>query len=522
MCGRYASSRKPEDLAEEFEIDRARLSRDRGRAAGARLQRRPHQGGLRRPGPPRAGRREPDRAAAARAALGAGAVLGQGPLDRQPDDQRPHGDRRPRSRPSGEPSPSGAACCPPTATTSGTPTEQRDQGRQAAQAAVLHPPRGRVGDGDGRALRDLEGPDPRRRRPRALPVDLHGADHEAEDAVGHIHDRMPLLVEPERYAEWLDPAATATEDPRAAGAGGARPAGGLPGLHLVNNVRNNGPELVEPLPGRGRARRRPGVPRRVRGRDRGPHLGDAARRRPAARRPGPAPRATLFLSTAPGAAPTPPTWSRLARALPRAGDHRDPARAALARRRAQRSPRPRRSSTRPSSPSSTGCGSRTPLVARRAQCRRPERRAAPPTTSAPPAVLALSFPLHPPGKPEKSPARRAARRAGARRWWSRASATRSGRPRSSPPAQPLVVVPAADHGLKVPSAAGRRRRRPDRGRGARGACIEADALEWSAGGRRESSGRPGVLAMLSRNARTPTGSSRSRCSCGPPMTAERR
>ena len=25
MCGRYASSRRPEDLAEEFEIDRARL-----------------------------------------------------------------------------------------------------------------------------------------------------------------------------------------------------------------------------------------------------------------------------------------------------------------------------------------------------------------------------------------------------------------------------------------------------------------------------------------------------------------
>src|SRR6516162_7399047 len=27
----------------------------------------------------------------------------------------------------------------------------------------------------------------------------------AEDALGRIHDRMPLLVEPARYAEWLDP-----------------------------------------------------------------------------------------------------------------------------------------------------------------------------------------------------------------------------------------------------------------------------------------------------------------------------
>ena len=26
MCGRYASSRKPEDLAEEFEIDRNRVT----------------------------------------------------------------------------------------------------------------------------------------------------------------------------------------------------------------------------------------------------------------------------------------------------------------------------------------------------------------------------------------------------------------------------------------------------------------------------------------------------------------
>ncbi len=28
---------------------------------------------------------------------------------------------------------------------------------------------------------------------------------EAEDAVGHIHDRMPLMVERERWAAWLDP-----------------------------------------------------------------------------------------------------------------------------------------------------------------------------------------------------------------------------------------------------------------------------------------------------------------------------
>ncbi len=71
----------------------------------------------------------------------------------------------------------------------------------------------------------------------------------AEDAVGHIHDRMPLLVEPERYAAWLDP----TQDdpellrsllvPAAPGRLEAYPVS-----TAVNNVRNNGPELLEPLP----------------------------------------------------------------------------------------------------------------------------------------------------------------------------------------------------------------------------------------------------------------------------------
>ena len=72
---------------------------------------------------------------------------------------------------------------------------------------------------------------------------------EAEDAVGHIHDRMPLMVERDRWAAWLDPAPADAEDLL----GLLRPAapGNLdayPVATLVNNVRNNGPELLEPLP----------------------------------------------------------------------------------------------------------------------------------------------------------------------------------------------------------------------------------------------------------------------------------
>ena len=70
----------------------------------------------------------------------------------------------------------------------------------------------------------------------------------AEDDVGRIHDRMPLMVPPDRWAEWLDPAnddtdtAAALLEPAAPGALAAWPV-----ATLVNNVKNNGPELVQPL-----------------------------------------------------------------------------------------------------------------------------------------------------------------------------------------------------------------------------------------------------------------------------------
>ena len=71
----------------------------------------------------------------------------------------------------------------------------------------------------------------------------------AIDDLGRIHDRMPLLVEKQRYAEWLDPAVDDPDELR----GLLVPA--APGLltaypvaTTVNNVKNNGPELVDPLP----------------------------------------------------------------------------------------------------------------------------------------------------------------------------------------------------------------------------------------------------------------------------------
>ncbi|MGH3425205.1 MAG: SOS response-associated peptidase [Nocardioidaceae bacterium] len=70
----------------------------------------------------------------------------------------------------------------------------------------------------------------------------------AEDAVGQIHDRMPLLVERERYSDWLDPRIAdpgrlrALLVPAAPGRLEAYPVS-----KQVNNVRNNGAELIDPI-----------------------------------------------------------------------------------------------------------------------------------------------------------------------------------------------------------------------------------------------------------------------------------
>jgi putative SOS response-associated peptidase YedK len=67
-------------------------------------------------------------------------------------------------------------------------------------------------------------------------------------AVAHVHDRMPVIVPPARYAEWLDPGNAATA--RLAGLLGPCELPGLgarPVSRLVNDARNQGAALVEPV-----------------------------------------------------------------------------------------------------------------------------------------------------------------------------------------------------------------------------------------------------------------------------------
>jgi putative SOS response-associated peptidase YedK len=72
---------------------------------------------------------------------------------------------------------------------------------------------------------------------------------EARDAAGRIHDRMPLAIDPADVDAWLDPSHT---DPGELRALLHTPAGGeltaTPVSMAVNNVRNNGPHLLDAVP----------------------------------------------------------------------------------------------------------------------------------------------------------------------------------------------------------------------------------------------------------------------------------
>lgn len=70
----------------------------------------------------------------------------------------------------------------------------------------------------------------------------------AEDALGQIHERMPLMLDRASYDAWLDPRITNVSEVAAL----LRPAApgllrAMPVSSLVSNVKNNGPELIEPI-----------------------------------------------------------------------------------------------------------------------------------------------------------------------------------------------------------------------------------------------------------------------------------
>ena len=70
----------------------------------------------------------------------------------------------------------------------------------------------------------------------------------APDELGHIHDRMPMVIDPASWGDWLDPANHDVSDLRSllipAAVSGLQT---YPVSTAVNSVRNNGPSLIEPF-----------------------------------------------------------------------------------------------------------------------------------------------------------------------------------------------------------------------------------------------------------------------------------
>ena len=100
-------------------------------------------------------------------------------------------------------------------------------------------------------------------RDKSLPDDSEGSwlwtasiiTTDATDDLGRIHDRMPMMISPENWAEWLDPENKDTRHLMATMLPAApSSAGGLtsyPVSTAVNSVRNNGPDLIAPAPAGG-------------------------------------------------------------------------------------------------------------------------------------------------------------------------------------------------------------------------------------------------------------------------------
>ena len=247
MCGRYASSRRPEDLVEEFEIDKVEVKEPLQpdfnvaptkqvyavvqRPVAADDKQGPSERQLRavRWGLVPFWAKDP----------GIGNKMINARMEtvhEKPAFRRPFASRR--------------CLLPADGYFEWYPTEQRTKaGKPVKQPFYIHPADGRVLAMAGlyEIWRDptRDEDDPARFLWTCTVITTS-----AEDSVGHIHDRMPLMVERDRWDAWLDPTAADDPDalkgllvPAAPGRLEAYPVG-----TAVNNVRNNGPQLVEPLP----------------------------------------------------------------------------------------------------------------------------------------------------------------------------------------------------------------------------------------------------------------------------------
>ena len=241
MCGRYAATANPDELVLEFEVDEDRTG-EPGRSVlvnpqdpppGARPQHGADQAGARRARPGRRARTGDAAAAppAAAADLGPGAVLVQGPrgaarminarvetVADKPAFARalavaalPGAGRRLVRV-------AGVADRASTPRASRASSRSSPPGPTAASVAMA-------------GLYEFWRDPTRRRTPTtrcAWLTTFTVITGPAEPGLDRIHDRKPLVLEPEEWATWLDPADRRRRRARPARAAAARPLRGLP------------------------------------------------------------------------------------------------------------------------------------------------------------------------------------------------------------------------------------------------------------------------------------------------------
>src|SRR3954464_898773 len=208
MCGRYASSRRPEDLVEEFEIDKVEvketLQPDYNVAPTKHVY-----AVVERPAPEDAGSEDrgdeaPEQRQLRTLRWGLVPFWAKDPsignrminarmetVHEKPAFRRAFASRR--------------CLLPADGYYEWYPTEQLTKaGKPLKQPFFIHPADGGVMAMAG--LYEIWRDPPRDEDdPQRFVWTCTVLTTTAEDAVGHIHDRMPLLVEQERYAAWLGP-----------------------------------------------------------------------------------------------------------------------------------------------------------------------------------------------------------------------------------------------------------------------------------------------------------------------------
>jgi putative SOS response-associated peptidase YedK len=246
MCGRYASSRKPEDLVEEFGVDRVDLAEPLEpdynvaptKPVYAVFDRVPRDAGT-------------DVAAQRRLAAVSWGLVPSWAKDRSIGNKMINARVETlATKPAFKRAFSVRRCLlPADGYYEWYTTDQRGaRGRPVKQPFFIRPADGGILAMAGlyEIWRDPAVPD--RDTPGAFLWSATVITTQAEDELGIIHDRMPMIVEPERYDEWLDAGRTDPDRLRellVPAAPGRLEA--FPVSREVNDVANNTPRLTEPI-----------------------------------------------------------------------------------------------------------------------------------------------------------------------------------------------------------------------------------------------------------------------------------